>query len=123
FEIERKGEQNTYRFKLTPSEKVETVVLKAYATVEGKKIEQSLIEVTYDHIPKQSILKPAEAKATRLDLKKSKTRIAYLMGASDEIPGGLRQIGYEVDMISVNDLTEDKLSKYETVILGIRAYN
>ncbi len=123
FEIEQKGAQNTYRFKLTPAEKSETVTLKAYATVEGKKIEQSLIEINYDHIPKQSILKPAQAKATRLDLKKSKTKIAYLMGASDEIPSGLRQIGYEVDMISVNDLTEDKLSKYETVILGIRAYN
>src|SRR5690606_23316740 len=47
----------------------------------------------------------------------------YLMGATDEIPQGLEQIGYNVKLISVNDITAENLAEFETVILGIRAYN
>src|SRR5690606_40214977 len=45
------------------------------------------------------------------------------MGATDEIPQGLEQIGYNVKLISASDITSENLAKFETVILGIRAYN
>jgi hypothetical protein len=45
------------------------------------------------------------------------------MGATDEIPKGLEQIGYNVKLISVGDITSENLATFETVILGIRAYN
>src|SRR5690606_9272455 len=89
----------------------------------GKNYDQELIEIDYEHISKQTVLKKAQAKATRLDLKKSKQNIAYLMGATDEIPKGLEQIGYSIQLISVDDITAENLAQFETVMIGIRAYN
>lgn len=123
FDIHKKGEETLARFTLTPSKDSESVTLKAVAQVNGQPFDQKLIEIDYDHIPKQLVLKKAEAKSVRLDLKKNKNEIAYLMGATDEIPKGLQQIGYNVTQISVGEITTENLSKYPTVILGIRAYN
>lgn len=123
FDIEKKGEEKIVNFSLIPSNKQETRTIKAIANISGMTYDQKLIEIDYDHIPKQSILKKAEAKAIRLDINKAKQDIAYVMGATDEIPKGLQQIGYKVNLLSVNEITDENLSKYQTVILGIRAYN
>jgi len=123
FDIQRKGEENWAKFTLTPPTHADNAVLKTVAKANGKTFDQQLIEIDYEHISKQSILKKAEAKSVRLDLKKSKQSIAYLMGATDEIPKGLQQIGYNVQLLSVDEITDENLAKFETVILGIRAYN
>jgi LmbE family N-acetylglucosaminyl deacetylase len=123
FDIQKKGEESIVKFLLTPPSNPDNATLYITATTNGKTYNQELIEIDYEHIPKQSILKTAQAKATRLDLKKSKRNIAYLMGATDEIPKGLEQIGYNVKLIAVGDITSENLATFETVILGIRAYN
>ncbi len=123
FNIQRKGEENMVKFILTPPSNPDKAILNIMAKTNSKTYNQELIEVDYGHIPKQSVLKVAQAKATRLDLKKSKQNIAYLMGATDEIPKGLEEIGYNVQLISVRDITPTNLTKFETVIIGIRAYN
>ncbi len=44
------------------------------------------------------------------------------MGAGDEIPTVLKQIGMNVEMIPAEKLGTEDLSKYQTIVLGIRAY-
>lgn len=123
FEIQKKGEESIVKFLLTPPSNPDNANLNLTAKTNGKIYNQELIEIDYDHIQKQSVLKTAQAKATRLDLKKSKQNIAYLMGATDEIPKGLEQIGYNVKLLNVNEITTENLATFETLILGIRAYN
>ncbi|HXE91239.1 MAG TPA: NEW3 domain-containing protein [Terriglobales bacterium] len=50
-------------------------------------------------------------------------KIGYVMGAGDDIPGILRQLGLDVTELSPADVSEGDLSRYQTVILGIRAYD
>jgi hypothetical protein len=45
------------------------------------------------------------------------------MGAGDEIPSALNQIGCEVDLIKIDDIQLQKLKQYDAVIMGVRAYN
>ena len=45
------------------------------------------------------------------------------MGAGDDIPTVLQQIGMNVTMIPAESLATEDLSKYGTVVLGIRAYD
>lgn len=123
FDIQRKGEESIVKFTLTPPSKPDNTTLSVVAQTNGKNYDQELIEIDYEHISKQTVLKKAQAKATRLDLKKSKQNIAYLMGATDEIPKGLEQIGYNIQLISVDDITAENLAQFETVMIGIRAYN
>ncbi len=80
--------------------------------------------VDYDHIPLTYYLK--DSKTTLVDFDNSgikKQRIGYIMGAGDEIPKVLENVGYQVDLINLETLTAAELTKYETVIVGIRAFN
>ena len=64
------------------------------------------------------------APLVKLELKRGKAQnVAYLMGAGDEVPEALRQIGYIVTLVKPEDLTAANLRKYDALVLGIRAYN
>jgi hypothetical protein len=69
------------------------------------------------------VLKPAEAKAIRLEIKTKNEKISYIMGAGDEVPKSLTQMGYEVDILKPDEITTEKLENYDVVMTGIRAYN
>jgi len=80
--------------------------------------------VDYNHIPLNYYLKDSETKIVSFNksvLKKSK--IGYIVGAGDEIPQVLKDVGYNVDFINLETVKADELSKYETIIVGIRAFN
>ena len=45
------------------------------------------------------------------------------MGAGDEIPAVLEQIGMDVTLIPAEKLGSERSSRYQTIALGIRAYD
>ena len=45
------------------------------------------------------------------------------MGSGDGIPVFLTQVGYNVELLSDEDLYNHNLDKYDSIITGIRAYN
>ena len=91
----------------------------------GMKLEinKELVTIDYDHVPTQTILLPSEAKVVRLNIQKAGENIGYIMGAGDEVPTSLEQIGYNVQIIDPTTITAESLAKYDAVVLGIRAYN
>lgn len=50
-------------------------------------------------------------------------KIGYVMGAGDDIPTVLQQIGMNLTLIPPDRLAEEILSQYGTIVLGIRAYD
>jgi len=81
------------------------------------------VSIEYDHIPTQLLFPEAAAKIVKVDIRKKGERIGYIMGAGDNIPTSLEQIGYKVDLLSNGDVNLENLKNYDAVILGIRAYN
>ena len=79
--------------------------------------------ISYNHIPTQVLLTKSEAIIKRIEIAKSNSKIAYLMGAGDDIPTNLQNMGYDVDYISSEQISKENLQKYDVVILGIRAFN
>lgn len=80
--------------------------------------------VDYSHIPLNYYFKDSETQVVSFNksaLKKSK--IGYIVGAGDEIPQVLKDVGYNVDFINLETVKAEELSKYETIIVGIRAFN
>jgi hypothetical protein len=45
------------------------------------------------------------------------------MGAGDEVPDTLRQLGCEVVLLDAPDLASGDLSKFDAIITGVRAFN
>ncbi|WP_431123832.1 PIG-L family deacetylase [Flagellimonas flava] len=123
FSIEQKGQEQAIIFKVTPPVDDNEGKIKAVAHLEGQTFDKELVEITYDHVPKQSILLPAEAKVVRMNIQKSGEHIGYIMGAGDKVPESLKQIGYQVHTIDPNDIQSGSLDKYDAVVVGIRAYN
>jgi hypothetical protein len=50
-------------------------------------------------------------------------KVGYIMGAGDDIPTILKQVGMNVTMVPAEHLGTADLSKFETIVLGIRAYD
>ncbi|MEO1518018.1 MAG: PIG-L family deacetylase [Bacteroidota bacterium] len=123
FQINQKGQEQLLRFKVYPPAAQSEGKLGAVVQVEGQSYNDELVLIEYDHIPTQTVLRPASAKVVRIDLKKRGERIAYIMGAGDDIPASLEQIGYQVDVLAEEDISLDKVRGYDAVILGIRAFN
>ena len=123
FEILKKGDERRVVFHVTPTSIQSEGYIKSIIQSEGKEYSNSLIEINYDHIPKQTVLLPAEAKVVRLDLVKKGNTIGYIKGAGDEVPKYLQQIGYKVTIIDPQSITQNSLNKFDAIIIGIRAYN
>ena len=123
FEIGKKGDQRILHFVLTPPSTEDENFISPIIKVDGKEISKELIEISYDHIPKQSVLMPSETKVVRLDINKNGENIGYINGAGDEIPESLIQIGYKVEKIDPTAIQAGSLAKFDAIVVGIRAYN
>lgn len=123
FLIADKDATATLEFEVRPPEAASEGVLRAVAELKGGRYQRGLLHIEYPHIPTQVVLPAAEARIVRLSLKRKGQTIGYVQGAGDQVPAGLRQIGYSVEELQVDDLTADRLRKFDAVILGVRAYN
>ena len=123
FIIKQKGDTYEVDFLVFPTENQLEGKLKVIVTSDGKTYNKELVEINYNHIPKQSVLLTSEAKVVRLNIKTIGTKIGYIKGAGDAIPESLRQIGYTVDLINPAEINEKNLLGYDAIVLGIRAYN
>ncbi|MEO7991254.1 MAG: PIG-L family deacetylase [Chryseolinea sp.] len=123
FDLKAKGEEQLKNFVVSPSKAEITSSIKAIAEVNGKEYDQSLLAISYDHIPPQTLLPKAEAKLVRLNLKKVGKTIGYIKGAGDEVPIALRNMGYEVWEMKDEEINAVNLLRVDAVVLGIRAIN
>ncbi|MBX2927696.1 MAG: PIG-L family deacetylase [Saprospiraceae bacterium] len=123
FQLQLKSEEQTLRFSLFPPAGESEGYLSPKVTVGGKAYNQEIVTIAYDHIPTQTVLRRSRAKIAMIDLRKAGAEIGYIMGAGDEAPAGLRQIGYTVTELKDADITPETLRRFDAVILGVRAYN
>lgn len=123
FTIEQKGGEQTLVFTIIPPKTQSEGFITPKVNLNGNIYSKELIEIDYNHIPFQTVLLPSESKVVRLDIAKVGQNIAYIEGAGDLVAESLRQIGYNVEVLSTEDISTKTLSKFDAVVIGIRAYN
>ena len=123
FVIVQKKDKQRVDFFVTPPNEASEGTLKVVAISDGVPYRDELVEINYDHIPKQSVLLKSEAKVVRLNIQKAGSFIGYVKGAGDKVPESLRQIGYTVTLINPEEILPESLQKFDAIVLGIRAYN
>lgn len=80
--------------------------------------------INYQHILSNYYFKKPQTKVIDFDSKiLKKKQIGYLVGAGDEIPQVLQNVGYSVKTINLNESTLEDLKQFETIVVGIRAFN
>ena len=122
-DIPLKLQEKSYSFLLTPPEDRSKTLITAQCTIDGIVCNKSLTNIDYDHIPLQTVLKPAQSVIVKVPIKKGGKSIGYVMGAGDKIPENLRNVGYNVTLLEATNLPNLDLDKYNAIVIGIRAYN
>jgi len=123
FSLAKKGQESILSFQVTPPSSSGEANALATLTIDGRNYSMQLSTIEYDHIPTQNVLLPAQVTFSKLDLAVGAQKIGYYMGAGDEVPEALRLMGCQVTLLEDKDLEANKLSQYNTIVLGIRAYN
>jgi LmbE family N-acetylglucosaminyl deacetylase len=121
--FKNKGEERTIYFTVTAPKTASETTLSAAITVDGQRYDLRMATIKYEHIPQQSVLLPARVHAARTDVQTKAKNIGYYMGAGDDIPNALRQMGCTVTMLEDKDFDAKTLRKFDAIVLGIRAYN
>ncbi|MBA3663208.1 MAG: PIG-L family deacetylase [Bacteroidetes bacterium] len=123
FSIAEKGGEAIVDVMIYPKSDFNNGRLIALARIDGVAYTSSVKRIEYDHIPPQFILSPAETNLTKFDIKKAGNAIGYIPGAGDDVTACLKQIGYNVTVLTDDILTNGDISKYSAIITGVRAYN
>lgn len=116
FTAKDKGETRSYIFNVTPP----AAAGFAEFSVDGG---TEVARVDYDHIPPQVIPTATSARAVRSDVRVAARSIGYVMGAGDEVPEALRQLGCDVTLLTAADLGNGSLSRFDAIVTGVRAWN
>ncbi len=123
YSIAEKGKEKSFTFNITPPETQTESTLQASAEEDGKEITRGIVTIDYPHIPMQTLFPPAQAKLLRLNINKTVNNIGYIMGSGDMIPEYLKQLGYNVHLLSDAELDTAELAGFDAIVTGIRAYN
>lgn len=124
-EFTRRGEKQDFQFKVFPAGLQEgRAKIRAVLEAVGEKFSEGYTLVTREDLGSFYYYQPAVQRVSIVDVKAPHDlKIGYIMGAGDDIPTVLKQVGMDVTLIAPEKLASAELSGYGTIVLGIRAYD
>lgn len=127
FELAATEEQTNVFFNLTPpasdARGPTQGKLRAIAQVGAQTVSTGTEVIQYPHITTQTLLPPAEATLVRADIRILSKTVGYVMGAGDDVPQAIRQLGCEVTLLTEADLAHGDLARFDAIVTGVRAFN
>ncbi len=123
FRLASVGERARFTFNVEAPNQPTSAGLIARAEVNGARYDNQRVEIHYNHIPRILLQPPARLKAVCLEMAIRGRQVGYLPGAGDSVAEGLEQMGYQVTSLTGADLTAERLSRLDAVVIGIRAFN
>jgi LmbE family N-acetylglucosaminyl deacetylase len=136
FTVQQLGEEQPLRFEIKPGSwegasssppsappADPPAQLRAVARLGDQELSTGMLVISHAPLPPLTVFPPAVARLVRADVQVAVHKIGYVMGAGDEMPDAIRQLGCEVTLLEASDLEQGDLSAYETIVTGVRAYN
>ena len=120
-----RGEKQEFKFRVFPASLKEgRTEIRAVLESAGAKYSEGYSVVTREDLDTFYYYQPALQHVSIVDVKvPAGLKVAYVMGAGDDIPTTLEQIGMDVTLLPADKLGSEDLSRYGTIVLGIRAYD
>jgi hypothetical protein len=124
-EFHERGERQSVDFKVLPGNRTEgRKEIRALLKSGHRNYTEGYSVVTREDLGTFYYYQPAVQRVSIVDVKiPTNLKVGYIMGAGDEIPTVLQQIGMDVALIPAERLATEDLGKYQTIVLGIRAYD
>ena len=123
--IAHRGEKQRFLFDVTPSQLKEgRAEVRAVLDAGGNHFSEGYSVVTRQDLDTFYYYQPAAQRVSIVDVKiPQDLKVGYIMGAGDDIPAVLREVGLDVTVISAEKLASEDLAKFGTIVLGIRTYD
>jgi len=123
--VAHEGDTVELQFTITPKLDGETHYdLKAIADYQGKQLQEGFEVVSRADLDTFYYYHPATLDISAVNVAlPAKLRVGYVMGAGDEIAAAMKQLGIDVTVLSPGDLARTDLSQFQTIVMGIRAYD
>jgi LmbE family N-acetylglucosaminyl deacetylase len=124
-DLDHDGDVNNYAFQITPQNLHEgTYKVTARAEYNGKQYAEGFKVITRPDLDSYYAYRPATENVQAVDVKlPPQLKVGYVMGTGDEIPSVLESVGLNTSIITPQELASGDLSRYGTIIVGIRAYD
>ena len=121
----RRGEKHDFEFNVFPAALKEgRTEVRAVLESGGINYSEGYSLVTREDLGAFYYYQPAVQRVSIVDVKvPPDLKVGYVMGAGDEIPTVLKQLGLDVTLIPPEKLANEDLNRYGTIVLGIRAYD
>jgi len=124
FSTSKDGDDQSLNFHVTPeglAEKPYTIT--AVAMYEGHEYKEGYHTTGYAGLRPYNLYRASTYKTTGLDVKVAPNlNIGYIVGAGDDIPQSLENLGIDVHFLGAGDLASGDLSKFDAIVLGVRTY-
>jgi hypothetical protein len=121
----REDESRTVRFQVRPPAAADPgqFDIGAVATVGAAEFKRGFQVIEYPHVRRRHIYRDAVTKLTMMDVTtKPNLTVGYVMGVGDEVPDAIAQLGATVTMLNSDELAWGDLSRFHTIVTGVRAY-
>ncbi|MGZ4878378.1 MAG: PIG-L family deacetylase, partial [Candidatus Angelobacter sp.] len=124
-DLDHDGDVNNYAFQITPQNLHEgTYKVTARAEYNGRQYAEGFKVITRPDLDSYYAYRPATENVQAVDVKlPAQLKVGYIMGTGDEIPSVLQSVGLNTSIITPQELASGDLSRYGTIIVGIRAYD
>jgi hypothetical protein len=124
-ELAQRGEKHDFNFKVFPAGLQEgRAKVRAVLEADGEKFSEGYTLVTREDLGSFYYYQPAVQHVSIVDVHvPHDLKVGYIMGAGDDIPTVLKQVGMNVTLIPAEKLATEELGVYATIVLGIRAYD
>ena len=123
FVLKRHGQQRTANFSITPPAAASMGEVVAAAELGGEAVSSGVRAIEYPHIPIQVVYPKARMRVARAEVKLLAKKIGYVMGAGDNVPEALVQLGASVTLLSPDELASGDLARFDAIVTGVRALN
>ncbi len=89
---------------------------------DGTVFDETVETIAYHHIQTRYRFRPATALAQVLDVRVAPVSVGWVEGVGDEVAEAIGQLGVPLTFLEEDDLAEGDLSRFDTIVLGVRAY-
>jgi len=124
FEQAQAGQQQPLIFEVKPPHGADPPAqLRGTARVGDREIGVGMLVISHPPLPPLTVFPPATVKLVRASVRVTAHKVGYVMGAGDEMPDAIRQLGCDVTLLTASDLEQRNLSEFDAIVTGVRAYN
>ncbi len=124
FSTAKDGEDQTLTLRVTPGKLEEKpYTLMAVAEFNGQDFKEGYRAVGYPGLRPSNLYRPATYHTTGVNVKVAPgLNVGYIMGAGDDVPQSLENLGIKVHFLTATDLASGDLSRYNVILMGVRTY-